>query len=269
MDLIGWSLAVIAIVVGVWYGRKEHAHAREAGKRADEFEKELKFIKGSSQTVEQLSTNTNTTVADIQARLPIAPADRFPDNIPEIVKFIEGSKTDLCIMTDFIGYGVYSKPGAFKEYMEAIERAVARKVKVRFALYNLDTARSAIATQLPNKDYLEKERLSERCKQFFLRFNQNPPESFDEFRDAILTEEQKLKTERLPNVEIRVVRHPLVAFCWVRDRGSGCVFSLRNDGHAQAGLTFITTDRYISEEFGSVFQSVWDLADRAIYKGRW
>jgi hypothetical protein len=47
------------------------------------------------------------------------------------------------------------------------------------------------------------------------------------------------------------------------------MFSLRNDGKDEAGMSFTTIDPSISGDFGNVFESEWDRAERAIYRGRW
>jgi hypothetical protein len=106
---------------------------------------------------------------DLKEQALSQPIAKFPDNVDALARFIVDADVELCILTDSIGYALYSNPDGHKRYLEAIEAVVKKGCKVRFVLYSLDTLRASIARQFPqgedNKQW-KKERESQRCKNF-------------------------------------------------------------------------------------------------------
>jgi hypothetical protein len=193
---------------------------------------------------------------------------RFPNNLDALRDFIAQAERELLIMADFLGYALYSNPDGFTGYIKAIQTAIEKGVEVRFLLYSLDTARTAIAKQIPQAKYLEEEIGKPRCVNFFKSLHKDPPKSYDEFRDDLLTAEQSL-VERIPNAKLKVVDHSLSAFCWLQDDSTAAMFALRNDGMGEGGLTFLTVDVGMAGDFKRIFEWEWERSAKPIYKNRW
>jgi hypothetical protein len=216
---------------------------------------------------------------DLKEQALSQPIAKFPDNVDALARFIVDADVELCILTDSIGYALYSNPDGHKRYLEAIEAVVKKGCKVRFVLYSLDTLRASIARQFPqgedNKQW-KKERESQRCKNFFASVGKEVSESYQEFRDLLLTQEQDLMGQvlrtwgiRHKNVEVRVVNRRFAAFCWIIDRADTTMFAFRNEGLDQGGITFRSTNADMQRDFRELFEAEWNLGDPPIYRDRW
>jgi hypothetical protein len=275
MDLMG-VVGLVVGVVGLAFAVLQYIDQRHEEQRAEEAERHLQEIGEKLRASEQheqairaeLMTANERLVELADKSLTVA-ANRFPYNLETLAEFIDAAKTEMAIMCDFIGYAVYSNPSGFHRYLAALDRAVKRNVEIRLVLYGLDTARQAIGRQFPVSTYLE-ERDSGRCREYYEHFHagQEIPTSYNEFRDDLLRDEERLVTT-LKGVQIKVTDHSFLAFAWVADQTIASVFAFRNDGEDEGGMTFRTRDTYITSDFRNVFQSEWDRAADPLYKGRW
>lgn len=268
MDLVG-VVGLVVGVVGTLFGWKQWIDMRKAERRLAEMigllksseEREISLTKALNSANEKL-----TTIHDKSVTIAVA---RFPFNLNSLVELMDTSKSELAIICDFIGYAMYSNPSGFRNYFESLHRAVERGVKVRMLLYGLDTGRQAIGKQLPSSRYLQ-ERESPLCLSYFQQWHPGNvcPSSYNEFRDTLLKDEEELMA-KLHGVELKVMDQSLLTFVWISDQTEACIFSFRNDGNDEAGMTFQSRDEQIATNFRVVFDSEWERASAPLYKGRW
>jgi len=57
----------------------------------------------------------------------------FPDNLPEITKLVGGTCGSLKILVDVPGYGMYSNPGNFLDYEDAVRKAARATIDQNFS----------------------------------------------------------------------------------------------------------------------------------------
>jgi hypothetical protein len=282
-DYIGYGIGIIAIVFAV----KQFFDARKAEKKTRDAETDMKAAQAQLKlVVEQQKIETEASQRNHLAQVSLLENQaaelrelalnkaiaKFPDNLDALSDFIEGTSNDLYIMVDSLGYALYSNPNRFRKYIDAIEWVMKRGCRVRLVLYSLDTLRAAIARQIPPGQYYREdgkdERHSERCQEFFAQLGREIPESYEEFRDILLTEEQGLMA-KFPRIELKVVSRRFPAFCWIRDGATTAMFAFRNDGLMEGGLTFRTIDIGMTGDFKSLFDAEWEAGSRPIYKNRW
>jgi phosphatidylserine/phosphatidylglycerophosphate/cardiolipin synthase-like enzyme len=282
MDPVG-IVGLVVGVVGVLFGWKEYAdmktmerraeqannHLGEANIRLAEANNRLHEITERLTTSEEALNLANKQLGEIRDKMMTIAVARFPYNLKALIKLIDTADSELAIVCDFIGYAMYSNVSGFSSYLESLQRAVKRKVKIRLLLYGLDTGRQAISKQLPPSDYIN-ERNSTFCADYFRQWHDSKvcPYSYNEFRDTLLRDEEQL-IAKLAGVELRVLDHSLLTFIWIADQTETCIFSFRNDGNDEAGMTFQSNDKQIVADFRRVFDSEWEKASEPLYKGRW
>jgi hypothetical protein len=268
MDLLG-VVGFVVGVIGTFFGWKQYRDMKKAegclreitGRLESSEEREISLTNALNAANEKL-----TTIHEKSVTIAVA---RFPFNLNSLVELMDACKSELAIICDFIGYAMYSNPSGFGNYFESLRRAVERGVKVRLLLYGLDTGRQAIGKQLPPGRYLE-DRESPLCSDYFQQWHPGSvcPSSYNEFRDTLLKDEEELMA-KLHGVELKVTDHSLLTFVWISDQTEACVFSFRNDGNDEAGMTFRSRDEQIATNFRAVFDSEWGRASAPLYKGRW
>jgi hypothetical protein len=259
MDLVG-VVGLIVGAAGTLFGWKQYVDMRRA-------EKGLREIAEVSLTnALNLANEKLTRIHEKSVTIAVA---RFPFNLNSLVELMDNTKSELAVICDFIGYAMYSNASGFRKYFEALQRAGVRGVKVRLLLYGLDTGRQAIGKQLPSSRYLQ-ERESPLCLDYFKQWHSGSlcPNSYNEFRDTLLRDEEELMA-KLEGVELKVMDHSLLTFVWIADQTEACIFSFRNDGNDEAGMTFQSYDEQIATNFRAVFDSEWERASAPIYRGRW
>jgi hypothetical protein len=254
MDLLG-VVGLIVGAVGTLFGLKQHIDMKKAERRL-----------GGITTALTLANDKLAKIHDKTVTIAVA---RFPFNLNSLVELMDATKSELAIVCDFIGYAMYSNASGFQEYFASLQRAAKRGVKIRLLLYGLDTGRQAIGKQLPKSRYLQ-ERESPPCLDYFRQWHAGSicPHSYNEFRDTLLRDEEELMA-KLDGVELKVMDHSLLTFVWIADQTKACIFSFRNDGNDEAGMTFRSRDEQIATNFRAVFDSEWERASEPIYKGRW
>jgi hypothetical protein len=255
MDFAGLIIGVIFGIVGTLFGWKQYKDMKAMERRAIADTEALNLA--------------NQQLGEMRDKMVTIAVPRFPFNLNPLIKLMDSSSSELAIVCDFIGYAMYSNVSGFPNYFESLKRAAARGVKVRLLLYGLDTGRQAIGKQLRPSGYLE-ERNSAECVAYFRRWHPETacPSSYNEFRDTLLRDEEEL-ISKLAGVELRVMDHSLLTFVWIADQTEACIFSFRNDGNDEAGMTFQSHDKQIVTNFRTVFDSEWDKASEPLYKGRW
>ena len=268
MDLLGVGGLIVGIV-GIIFGWKQYVDMKRAERGLFEITERLKSAEERAVAVSDDLKSANDKLAKLHDKTVTIAVARFPFNLNSLVELMDSTKSELAIVCDFVGYAMYSNASGFHVYFDSLQRAVKRGVKVRLLLYGLDAGRQAIGKQLPKGRYLQ-ERESPSCLNYFQQWHAGGicPHSYNEFRDTLLRDEEELMA-KIDGVELRVMDHSLLTFVWIADQTKACIFSFRNDGNDEAGMTFRSLDEQIVTNFRSVFDSEWDRASEPIYKGRW
>ena len=60
----------------------------------------------------------------------------FPDFIEQINDLLSEAKEEIIIMTDVLGYGMYSNPEGFHKYLSIIEKKASEECSIKFVVYN-------------------------------------------------------------------------------------------------------------------------------------
>jgi hypothetical protein len=264
-DIICLILAIVGVVVGIiglWFAYRQYRDQQQTEQSLDDATRKLDELNARLVTADE-------RLVELQDKTLTIAVARFPLNLEEIIAFIGRSQTELAIMCDFVGYAMYSNTLHYPRYLEALTDARARGVTIRLLLYGLDTARQAVGNQLPPARYLQI-RESELCVTYFKRNHGGKacPDSYNEFRDTLLRDEEKL-VNKLGDIELKVIDHNLLAFAWIADQAKSCIFSFRNGANNESGMTFRTQDTYIAADFQTVFLSEWEKASHPLYKERW
>ncbi len=282
MDPVGIGGLIVGIV-GIVFGVKQYFdmkrtetrlhlitdQLRASERRAAVDSESLKTANHSLVENNQKLAEANEQIAIIRRKMVTVSVARFPLNLNSLVELMDSAVSELEILCDFVGYAMYSNVSGFQRYFDSLERALKRGVKVRLLLYGLDAGRQAIGKQLPPSNYLQ-ERNSVFCTDYFRQYHPGRacPTSYNEFRDTLLRDEEQL-ISKIQQVELKVMDHSLVTFVWIADQTKACIFSFRNDGNDEAGMTFQSHDGQIVTNFRAVFDSEWGRASEPLYKGRW
>ena len=260
-------------VVGTGFGVKQYIDMKRLEKRTEEqtrlMTEQLRTSEKNGAALTASLNEANEQIGIIRTKMVTIAVAKFPMNLNSLMDLMDSTQSELEIVCDFVGYAMYSNVSGFQRYFDALERAVKRGVKVRLLLYGLDVGRQAIGKQLPPSDY-PRERSSTSCAEYFQHWHEGRacPDSYNEFRDTLLRDEEEL-IAKLQGVEVRVMDHSLVTFVWIADQTRGCIFSFRNDGDDEGGMTFQSHDGEIVTNFRAVFDAEWKRASAPLYKSRW
>jgi hypothetical protein len=272
---MGLSGLVVGIV-GLAFGFRQYRDQKMAETRSEGAERSLVAIKEQLETTKEDGNIVhaelklaNSKLAEMHEKSLTIAIARFPYNLNALVDFIDDAKEELAVTCDFIGYAMYSNVSGFLQYFAALQRAHERKVKIRLLLYGLDTARQAIGKQLSVANYAS-ECNSDSCRDYFKLWHEGVPipNSYNEFRDTLLRDEEELMA-KLEGVSLKVSNHSFLTFAWIANQTDACIFAFRTDGEDESGMTFLSRDTQIATEFQNVFDSEWERAADPIYKGRW
>lgn len=242
-------------------------------------------------------TKLHNSVEEIISALPTRYVSRFPLNLDDAKQVISAAEHDdeLIILTDFLGYGYYSCPSKFDEYLKAIKNA-SEKARVRILIYGKQEAGKVLDTQLSFADYQNVLKNSDhyknategacladdlglRQKRFWYFINLHKltqPEltqaGYEQFRKD-LHQVQKRYCHQLDasTIQIRTIKeHPKpdgredqnkeaaasqTIFFWMR-KDKEVVFAYPNIGIGK-GFTFKSSDHNLESVFLDQFNHLW------------
>jgi hypothetical protein len=187
----------------------------------------------------------------------------FPDNMDEIMKVVQNVSDggDLDIMTDFAGYGLYSRNALYQQYLAALHAALNTKnAHERILVYSKALAQAALEKQFTEAKYAEEAR-----GQFRHFFDHRPPvpTSRSEFVSRLL-DELNHSVEEMCHDGIPVRRvpqsHKYLFFLWANHRPQG-LFAFRNESETYRELSFSTVDPSLIDVFQLLFNDTWRAVD--------
>jgi hypothetical protein len=221
-------------------------------------------------------SSQSQTLADVSAQLSTQFVDRFPANLPALAKFVSTPDGNLDIMTDYAGYGAFSKYKASSEYVFALQQR-PHPARVRLLVYSDDLAKQAIQDQWRDlasirkrEDLLEefyhnhKKDIEQHCARHGVPDYKDLQEfkakiSYDQFIQMNLEAQRKIREslQQKDNLEIRLIERPsqgLMIHTWImRDRA---LFSF-NVAKAEE-LCFKTEDQRLVGILSVIFEDFWN-----------
>lgn len=240
-------------------------------------------------------TEVHSSVHEIISSLTTKYVSRFPANLDDAKNVITGAQNDdeLLILNDVVGYGYYSCPPKYKDYLEAIRHASEKARLIRILIYDDKGANDVLTTQISQKNYeelsssnqlknttesvcqpgdLDLKVRQQRFWYFFGFYHLPPPSSYADFQH-VLSQQQNHFCKQLTasdHVEVRAIKHqtgtpsngPSIAeptFFWMR-KDKEVVFAYPNTGQVGKGATFKSSDYRLLEIFLAQFDQAWQKA---------
>lgn len=268
--------ALLIGVGGLLFGARQFKDARRALESLEKISRQAADQLSELSHVSAKVSSQSQTLAEVSAQLSTQFVDRFPDNLPELVKFVSSSDANLDIITDYAGYGSFSRYKESSKYVFALQQR-PQPAQVRLLVYNDDLAKQAIHDQWRDlaaiqkrPDLLEefyhthKQLIQQHCSRHKIRDYKH----FQEFRERIShcefiemnLEAQRRTREDLQqnsNLEIRLINGPnqrLMIHAWIlRDRA---LFSF-NAAKAEE-LCFSTKDQRLVGILAVIFEDFWN-----------
>jgi len=187
----------------------------------------------------------------------------FPENMREIIELLKSARETIEIVVDFPGYGQYSALKYHKEYIKALIEARHKKVAIRIICYQLALVRKERMEQFPDitpEEWAQK--ISEKkFNDYFAEFKDLPrPGDRAGLRDALTRRDRGL-IEELHHPQLTWKFHPeLAAFFLWRIDNAEAIFTFKNVGRTDVGLSFRTHDGNLVKQFGDIFDRRWNNA---------
>ena len=197
---------------------------------------------------------------EISSSMSTAYVGGFPEDMEEIIRVTSGDIKLLYIMTDLLGYGSYSDPDHFYEYLTNLQRVAGKGVKIEMIVYTGPVAKDVLRNEFPISDY-ENEKGKLRYARYFSVYHKNLglPSSYDPFINALTSAEAEYAgvLAGRANIDIRHIRSKLPFYLWLQgDREA--IFSFLQLGEQTNELSFRTRDGKLITMFMNAFVELWD-----------
>src|ERR1700704_7064515 len=187
----------------------------------------------------------------------------FPENMREIIEVLRNAKETIEIVVDFPGYGQYSALQYHKDYIQALIDARQKRVGIRIICYHLPLVlreRMEQFPDLPADEWIQKT-TEKKFKDYFAEFTDIPrPENRAGLREALTTRDRAL-IKKLSQQQVTWKFHSeLAAFFLWRIDNAEAIFTFKNVGRTDVGLSFRTHDGNLVKQFGDIFERRWNNA---------
>jgi hypothetical protein len=187
----------------------------------------------------------------------------FPTNMDRIIEVINnvGDQGELDVMTDFAGYGIYSRNDKYQEYLNALVRAhQQRSVRIKMMVYDKPLVQDAFQVQIKTKDFEEEKKVGFRD---FFKKRPPDPADYPDFISRIVDLQNDSANDFCRNgVEVRRVplKEKYVYFSW-QSSNPEAVFAFRNEEERNREISFHTLDAKLIEIFKTIFDQTWAKVD--------
>lgn len=179
----------------------------------------------------------------------------WPGLQPALRALLLRTEQELDIMTGPLGYGMFSRPEEFREYLAIIKQNLIRGNKVRILINAPSVEMQQIRNQFLLVDFEELKRKPEFER--FISIFAKPPSSYDDFVNNLLKMEQSYTAELLNlGAQIRYSSSPIATFFWGRDKVEGIISFERTSGSTRES-SFLTRDVHLLQELQSLFDEQW------------
>jgi hypothetical protein len=186
----------------------------------------------------------------------------FPDNMDDINSLLDRSHQELLVLVDYPGYGLYSKPDKFEDYIKKIIklRQTTPLQRVRMLIYSSRVQEMKFKQEQFEKESWEKIKADPRFKALFGTYHieMETPKTYDSFINSILTLQAQTEKKLCNNgVEIEHIDQSSAIFFWLEDENSA-VFAINNRAGANRELSFNTRDGKLIDSLQSMFNRLWE-----------
>ncbi|HXB21098.1 MAG TPA: hypothetical protein VNV88_06945 [Candidatus Solibacter sp.] len=199
----------------------------------------------------------------------------WPDHLQDITKLVASAEKgdELLIFVDQIGYGHYSIPGEFREYLSKLEEVRNNGTVVRILMYPEDMARKNLEDQFPNDKYPDDQfKTASSTLKTYLDYYKNVTDKVPKTRNEFFTVALYIQDHlcaRLTSaaggevpIEVHTINNPnpnLVSFWMIRRSQTvkEMIFAYPRFGGAHTGHGFATREPKLSEIFGHGFDEQW------------
>jgi hypothetical protein len=224
---------------------------------------------------------------------------RFPTNLEYAHGIISAAKPrdQILILTDVVGYGYYSCPQKFQNYINAIITASQNEADIHVLIYDDAGAKRVLETQVTRSDYATMISTSRTAKyvadpcqtgapaqqryQAYLKFyNIAPPPNYESFMNSLINGQNAIcrQLTATPHVILKSIDSSKVKndgapisqpiFFWML-QDKEMVFAYPNTGQVGKGASFKSSDQSLMAIFTSQFDSLWgDDNDKENIKSR-
>jgi hypothetical protein len=185
----------------------------------------------------------------------------FPGNMQEINDVTAKSCQFLLILTDWVGFGSYSSPEAYRDYERHLTTLLTSDHPVRICIvaYSTDRLRKEFENQISREKFEKTEKQTDRFRDYYRKHwgrREKPPETYDDFvDDMVRAEEQQRERLKDHRVEIQTVEEPSLVLLWLRD-GVDAVFCFQASG-TDTDPSFRTQDMGLVLALGEIFKARW------------
>ena len=186
----------------------------------------------------------------------------FPENMDDIIDVLKsvGDGGQLNIMTDFAGYGIYSRNSAYQKYLTELVNDRNKKVTIRILVYDQKLAEIVLRTQFKESDFLEEK---QRGFRGFFETHPPTPENYEQFLRILLTlQDHAVDTMCDDGIEVRRVppSQKYLFFLW-GNNSPQALFAFRNEATKNRELSFKTVDASLIDVFRTIFDTTWNNVD--------
>ncbi|HXQ25532.1 MAG TPA: hypothetical protein VN822_03910 [Candidatus Acidoferrales bacterium] len=182
----------------------------------------------------------------------------FPKNLRHIQEVISKANRYVYVMVDFIGYGQYSAPEEHQKYVAALQSVIRKDLDVRLICYNAKLGQDERKLQFPDDPApFEGIRNKKVFETFCARNKISPlPETNAALREVLERRDASVR----PSVSnIKYLDESAAFFVWLED-DEDAVFTFKNVGNRELGLSFRTQDANLIRQFKEVFNEAWTTA---------
>jgi hypothetical protein len=185
----------------------------------------------------------------------------FPKNIKQIIEVVRNADRFVLILTDWVGYAMYSMPQEYEDYkrhLHDLRVREAQPVPVYMAAYDVSCLKAHFKDQFPETLFAN-EKQNPRFHKFFDRYRHAKPEpgTYAEFLAEMLAIEQEQRAEmKNLGVELQELSQRSLLLLWMED-GEDAVFCFQTHGGTERGLCFRTRDISLITTLRDLLSSKW------------
>ena len=185
----------------------------------------------------------------------------FPKNLEEILSVVSKVDNELLIMTDFVGYGHYSRPDTYDMILGGITKVARDKnAKVHILVYADDKQMGHLRSQFKEAEFETKTLESTTYKNYFQKQWKgiDEPKEYQPFLDTLLAKNREFTKSLLDQgVQVLPVKEKLLFLLWLED-DQDAVIAFQNSGADEKGFSFRTRDAHFISTFREIFVKEWN-----------